>query len=124
MIGDISDYLSNERTFLSWIRTSVGIMALGFVIEKFALFKQIMSVEEANQSIMISPSLLYFDGYSNHLGNFLIAFAAVMSFVAFLQFKRVAKEIHENTYFPSTFLCALVTFVLVSVALFLLIFLR
>jgi len=124
MIGDISDYLSNERTFLSWIRTSVGIMALGFVIEKFALFKQIMSVEEANQSIMISPSLLYFDGYSNHLGNFLIAFAAVMSFVAFLQFKRVAKEIHENTYFPSTFLCALVTFVLVCVALFLLIFLR
>ncbi len=124
MIDDISDYLSNERTFLSWVRTSVGIMALGFVIEKFALLKEIMSVEGANESILITPTLLYFDGYSTHLGSFLIALAMVMSFIAFLQFKRVAKEIHENTYFPSTFLCAFVTTALVSVGVFLLIFLR
>ena len=28
-------HMANERTFLSWIRTSIGIMAFGFVIEKF-----------------------------------------------------------------------------------------
>ncbi|HEX4851399.1 MAG TPA: DUF202 domain-containing protein [Puia sp.] len=27
-----SDHLANERTFLAWIRTSVGIMAFGFVV--------------------------------------------------------------------------------------------
>jgi len=34
----IREHLANERTFLSWIRTSVGILALGFVMEKFSLF--------------------------------------------------------------------------------------
>jgi uncharacterized membrane protein YidH (DUF202 family) len=28
-------HMANERTFLAWIRTSIGIMAFGFVIEKF-----------------------------------------------------------------------------------------
>ena len=31
-------HMANERTFLAWIRTSIGIMAFGFVVEKFALF--------------------------------------------------------------------------------------
>ena len=31
-------HMANERTFLAWIRTSIGIMAFGFVMEKFALF--------------------------------------------------------------------------------------
>jgi putative membrane protein len=31
-------HFANERTFLSWIRTAIGIMAFGFVVEKFSLF--------------------------------------------------------------------------------------
>lgn len=27
-------HMANERTFLAWIRTSIGIMAFGFVVEK------------------------------------------------------------------------------------------
>lgn len=124
MIGNISDYLSNERTFLSWIRTSVGIMALGFVIEKFALLKEMISPQEMSESIWFTPTFVYLDGYAHHLGSFLIAFAMAMSFIAFFQFKRVAKEIHDNTYFPSTRLCAFVTAAFVGVGVFLLIFLR
>ncbi len=30
--------LSNERTFLSWLRTAVSLMAFGFVVSKFDLF--------------------------------------------------------------------------------------
>ena len=33
-----SDHMANERTFLAWVRTSIAIMAFGFVVEKFALF--------------------------------------------------------------------------------------
>jgi putative membrane protein len=29
--------MANERTFLAWIRTGIGIMAFGFVVEKFGL---------------------------------------------------------------------------------------
>jgi uncharacterized membrane protein YidH (DUF202 family) len=36
--GSASDHLANERTFLAWVRTSIGIMAFGFVVVKFTLF--------------------------------------------------------------------------------------
>ena len=29
------DHLANERTFLAWIRTSIAMLSLGFVIAKF-----------------------------------------------------------------------------------------
>ena len=35
-----SDYLAAERTFLAWIRTGVAFMGLGFVIARFGLFLQ------------------------------------------------------------------------------------
>ncbi len=31
-------HMANERTFLSWCRTSISLLAFGFVIEKFELF--------------------------------------------------------------------------------------
>ncbi len=34
----INEHMSNERTFLSWVRTGIGIMVFGFVIVKFSLF--------------------------------------------------------------------------------------
>ena len=36
-------HMANERTFLAWMRTSIGIMAFGFVVVKFALFMKQMS---------------------------------------------------------------------------------
>ncbi|HQT34040.1 MAG: YidH family protein [Thiobacillus sp.] len=41
MIGDekrATEYLANERTFLAWIRTSIAIISLGFVVAKFSLW--------------------------------------------------------------------------------------
>ena len=37
MIRSYTDHAANERTFLSWIRTGITIMALGFVIERLDL---------------------------------------------------------------------------------------
>ena len=38
MIKRYTDHSANERTYLAWIRTSISIMAFGFLIEKFDLF--------------------------------------------------------------------------------------
>lgn len=38
MIRGYSDHAANERTFLAWLRTSVAVIAFGFVIEKFNIF--------------------------------------------------------------------------------------
>ena len=37
-----SEFLANERTFLAWIRTSISIVSLGFVIAKFRVWMQEM----------------------------------------------------------------------------------
>jgi len=33
-------YLANQRTFLSWVRTSIALIGLGFAIERFSIFLQ------------------------------------------------------------------------------------
>lgn len=33
-----SEYLVNERTFPAWIRTSVAVISLGFLVDRFGLF--------------------------------------------------------------------------------------
>jgi uncharacterized membrane protein YidH (DUF202 family) len=36
----LQQYLANQRTFLSWVRTSIALIALGFAIERFSIFLQ------------------------------------------------------------------------------------
>ncbi|HEU5047692.1 MAG TPA: DUF202 domain-containing protein [Rickettsiales bacterium] len=33
-----TEYLANERTFLAWVRTSIAVISLGFVIAKFSVW--------------------------------------------------------------------------------------
>ena len=34
----IQQHLANQRTFLAWLRTSVALIGLGFVVSRFGLF--------------------------------------------------------------------------------------
>jgi putative membrane protein len=38
MIRGYSDHAANEQTFLAWLRTSIAVIAFGFVVEKLNLF--------------------------------------------------------------------------------------
>lgn len=38
MRPNLRDHLANERTFLAWLRTSIAVIAFGFVIDKFSLY--------------------------------------------------------------------------------------
>lgn len=33
-----TQFMANERTFLAWLRTSIGIIGLGFIVARFSLF--------------------------------------------------------------------------------------
>ncbi len=33
----IRDHLANERTLLAWQRTALGVIAIGFLVDRFAL---------------------------------------------------------------------------------------
>lgn len=41
-------HLANERTFLSWSRTSIALLAFGFLIEKFEIFMRSLKTANLN----------------------------------------------------------------------------
>jgi len=96
----MADHLSNERTFLSWIRTSLGIIAFGFVIERFGLFIKQMGLILGKTNMQVS-SLSH--GLSEIVGIFIVAFGTLMSLLAYINFKTVEKHIRQGTgaYRPS-----------------------
>jgi len=114
-------HLANERTFLAWIRTSIGIMAFGFVVEKFALFIKQMSLilGKANIEIASPPS----HGYSAIVGIFLVGLGALMSLLALVRYKTVERQIDEDTYKPSWLLDLLLTISVLAVGMFLVMYL-
>jgi uncharacterized membrane protein YidH (DUF202 family) len=116
-------HMANERTFLAWIRTSIGIMAFGFVVVKFALFiKQIASLLATSgfpQAHVVQPP----HGYSSFFGIVLVGLGALMGVLAFIRYKRVEKQIDEDTYHSSLILDIMLTLSVLSVGIFLVIYL-
>ncbi len=106
-VGDTRVHLANERTFLSWIRTSIGIMAFGFVVERFAFFIKNISL------FLVKPNLVEVDHsslrYSSVFGIALVAVGALMGVLAFMRYVKVEKEIDEDAYRPSLTLDIIIT---------------
>lgn len=114
-------HMANERTFLAWIRTSIAIMAFGFVVERFALFLKQMSyvLGKSNIDIPLPPS----HGYSSMVGIFLVALGSLMSILAYVKYKKVASQIDADTYQPSSFLNILLSISVLAVGMFLIFYL-
>jgi putative membrane protein len=45
-----AEYLANERTFLAWMRTSIAVISLGFVVAKFGVWLRELAVRLDPQS--------------------------------------------------------------------------
>jgi uncharacterized membrane protein YidH (DUF202 family) len=119
-VSDRRVHMANERTFLAWIRTSIGIMAFGFVVEKFALFIKKLSYFLGKADIQgAAPSSI---GYSSIFGIVLVAMGALMGVLAFIRYKKVEREINEDTYQPSLILDILVTMAILVIGIFLVIY--
>ncbi len=119
-------HMANERTFLAWIRTSIAIMAFGFVVEKFAIFvKQMECFLGGRQKPDIAADAASAStGYSSILGIFLVGLGALMGALAFVRYKRVERQIDEGVYHPSLILDILLTIAVLAIGVFLVIFLR
>ena len=75
---------ASERTMLAWNRTSISLMAFGFVVERFGLFLQIMGREEAT---VFERHISFIVGVS------FILIAVFASFNSIFQHYRVVKTI-------------------------------
>lgn len=122
-IGNRRDHMANERTFLAWIRTSVAVMAFGFVVEKFALFIRQLSSFLGKPGPPEHHMLPTVHGYSSVFGVFLVGLGALMGVLAFIRYKKVEREIDEDTYQSSLILDVLLTTSILTVGIFLVLYL-
>ncbi len=124
-------HMANERTFLAWIRTSIGIMAFGFVVEKFALFVRQLSYFfeksglSGHQKGLLPPAEAFPQsrGYSTLFGILLVALGTLMGLLAFVRYKIVERQIDEDTYRPSIILNLLLVISIFAIGVFLIIYL-
>jgi uncharacterized membrane protein YidH (DUF202 family) len=110
-------HMANERTFLAWIRTSIGLMAFGFVVEKFSLFMKQMSVIFGKSTI--ENTLPPAPGYSAIVGIFLVGLGTLLVLLAFIRYKKVEKQIDSDTFQPSSLLDIFLALAILAVGIFL-----
>ncbi len=123
--------MANERTFLAWIRTSIGIMAFGFVVEKFALFVKQLSYFIVSSGLSgqqrspgpLSEAIPLSRGYSSVFGIALVGLGTLMGVLAFMRYKIVERQIEEDTYQPSIILNVLLAISIFAVGIFLILYL-
>jgi putative membrane protein len=103
------EYLANERTFLAWIRTSIAVVSLGFLIARFSLWMREMSGKTEHVRLF---------GVSAPAGEALMVFGGVLAILAGWRYHVVNRAIEENRVKPDR---ALIILIAVSVTVFALI---
>jgi len=102
--------LANERTFLAWIRTSIAVISLGFVVARFSLWLRQMA--EASH---VAPA--HYHGVSLPMGELLMVFGGFLSVLAAWRYHVVNRQIEEDRVSADRGLIVLVTAVVALLAL-------
>jgi putative membrane protein len=79
-VQNFREHAANERTFLAWVRTSIGVVGLGFLVARFDLRSEVSHVA----------------------GPLLIVLGTAMIGVSAWRFRRTSKEIDADKVHPGT----------------------
>ncbi len=88
-MSDLNDprvFFALERTCLAWNRTSLALMAFGFVIERFELFVQMLS----RQQIAMAPR---HSGLAFWIGLAFILLGSLVAVAASVQYRRTLRTL-------------------------------
>ncbi len=114
-VGSRRLHLANERTFLAWLRTALGLMAFGFVVQRFNLFVRqlelLTSGRTSGAPLIITPR--------HHLGSALMFLGSALGLVAAVRFLVVEHEIDTDTYRPSVAFNVSLALVVAALGIFL-----
>jgi len=97
MIERYTDHAANERTFLAWVRTSIAIMAFGFLAEKFDLFLEFASKSLAARMPSVGGQIV-----GNIAGLLLIVLGGATMILAIIRFRQTALDIDSKDTRPGT----------------------
>ena len=86
-MSDLNDprvFFAAERTLLAWTRTSLALMAFGYVIERFGLFVYMFMPKEGQ---VLQRDISFWAGLA------FILFGAIVALLAAVQYRRVLKTL-------------------------------
>jgi len=85
----LRDYLAEERTFLAWLRTGMGLMGFGFVAARFGIF-----TDEPN--VMQSAAGVQDHGVSLWFGTALVVIGVAVTLVSARRYMRLVGELNRG----------------------------
>jgi putative membrane protein len=96
VIRGYTDHAANERTFLTWLRTGIAVIAFGFVVEKFNLF--VLTI--ASTAAIDPARRSQFERLSGPLGGYeglaLILIGIIIVVIAAVRFARTRRLIDDQ----------------------------
>jgi inner membrane protein YidH len=95
------DHLANERTFLAWVRTAIGVIVFGFALARFGL--------ALRQLGALQGSAVQTTGMSLWFGCGAILLGVVLMIAALARYKRIEHRLTQGTFESSGKLILLVS---------------
>jgi putative membrane protein len=105
-------HLANQRTFFAWLRTSVALIGLGFVVSRFGLFLRTLNLGHG-LSVTTQSSSYY--SLSSLVGTIMVILGIVFTALALKNYLDTYKSILKDSYLPKH-----VYFYLISISLIIL----
>jgi len=116
---DPKDLMAVERATTALIGTSISLIILGFVVEKFELFLHIIAAELQGKQHDPLPQLEHIDFY-NYLGIVIVLAGILLSLFTYRYYVRWIQHLErgeidtdKNIYFYLTFFIALIGSILI-----------
>ena len=109
-----TEHLANERTFLAWVRTSIAIVSLGFVVAKFGLWLERIAQFSPGPS---GPDRnLHPSGWSMPIGTGMMITGALLVILAGWHHRRVSRDIEAGRVKPAIRLVIFVSALVAALA--------
>ena len=108
------DHLANERTLLAWVRTSIAIIGLGFIVARFGLLLRELGATNPHPLPM---------GISTVIGVALTVCGVIVLLLSLQRYRTVGEGIERNEYGWSPRLAIALTLVLAAAGVLLAIYL-
>jgi len=99
---DIDDdprtYFAEERTFLAWIRTGLGLMGVGFAVARFGLFLREFQQQQMLALHSSAPTPFHSTGTSVYAGVALVVLGTVVNIGGVARHVRTVNQLKSHTW--------------------------